>query len=99
MHWRSTPGPCPGWSDQGGGGGIGVNNFTTLDDEDIGQVPSVLLGWPGAGTGMGSRRVLGPSNANHVYFGFGLGFSPTMENGTFGAYFNPRQRAATPPLL
>ena len=90
MHWRSTPGPCPGFSDQGGGGGIGVNNFATLDYMDIGQVPSVLLGWPGAGTGMGSPSgPFGSSDANNVYFGFGLGFGTTMENGPFGAYFNP----------
>ena len=87
MHWRSTPGPCPGWSDQGGGGGIGVNNFTTLDDEDIGQIPSGLLGWP-ARHRHGLASVLASRTTR--YYGFGLGFSPWMENGAFGAYFNPQ---------
>ena len=75
MHWISAPGPCPGWSDQGGGGGIGVNNSTTFNGEDIGQIPSGLMG---------------SGQSNDTYYGFGLGFSPWMENGAFGAYFNPQ---------
>ena len=81
MHWISDPGPCPGWSDQGGGGGIGVNNFTTLDEEDVSQIPSGLMG--------------GQSSDTH--YGFGLGFSPWMENGAFGAYFNPQSGGCYTP--
>lgn len=73
MHWRYTPGPCPGWTDQGGGGGIDVNNFTTLDGEDMGQIPSGLMG----------------GESSDTYYGFGLGFGPWMQNGPFGTYFNP----------
>ena len=96
MSWSRTPGPCPGFTDQGGGGAndgglggvsIGINNFTTLDYMDMGQIPSGLMGVP---TDPGVY-----SGSNDTYFGFGLGFSPFMESGPFGLYYEPGAQCTT----